>query len=317
LTKVNEEKLQKLDDAIKDAEKNFGESEIRVANLKKAEYYTRIGDKDKAVSQLRLTLEKTVAPGQRIDVVLMQIRLGVFFGDSALVTRDVEVAKGMIEAGGDWDRKNRLKVYEAVHYMSIREFAKAAHLFLDGIATFTALELVSYETFIYYTILSSVIALDRVNLKKKVIDSPEVLAVIDKNPTMRDLLHALYDCDYALFFQALADATDNLKTQRMLAKHCAFVCKELRVKAYSQLLESYRSVQLSKMASAFGVTEPFLDNELSRFIASGRVHCKIDKVNGIIETTRTDGKDAQYQQVLKQGDLLLAKIQKVNRVINL
>jgi 26S proteasome regulatory subunit N7 len=35
--------------------------------------------------------------------------------------------------------------------------------------------------------------------------------------------------------------------------------------------------------------------ELSRFIAAGRLHCKIDKVNEIVETNRPDNKNWQYQ----------------------
>jgi 26S proteasome regulatory subunit N7 len=56
--------------------------------------------------------------------------------------------------------------------------------------------------------------------------------------------------------------------------------------------------------------------ELSRFIALGRIHCKIDKVNGIVETTRPDTKNALYQSAIKQGDLLLNRVQKLSRVIN-
>lgn len=33
------------------------------------------------------------------------------------------------------------------------------------------------------------------------------------------------------------------------------------------------------MATAFGVGEPFLDRELSRFIAAGRLNAKIDKAS--------------------------------------
>jgi hypothetical protein len=39
----------------------------------------------------------------------------------------------------------------------------------------------------------------------------------------------------------------------------------------------------------------FFDRELSRFIAAGRLHCKIDKVGGIVETNRPDSKNWQYQ----------------------
>ena len=41
----NETDLKKIDDDIEDATKNLGETEVRDLMLKKAEYYSRIGDK--------------------------------------------------------------------------------------------------------------------------------------------------------------------------------------------------------------------------------------------------------------------------------
>ena len=57
--------------------------------------------------------------------------------------------------------------------------------------------------------------------------------------------------------------------------------------------------------------------ELSRFIAAGRLHCKMDRVGGVVETNRPDSKNWQYQAMVKQGDLLLNRIQKLSRVINI
>jgi hypothetical protein len=37
----------------------------------------------------------------------------------------------LIEQGGDWDRRNRLKVYRGLHLLSIRQFAKGGELLLD------------------------------------------------------------------------------------------------------------------------------------------------------------------------------------------
>lgn len=45
-----------------------------------------------------------------------------------------------------------------------------------------------------------------------------------------------------------------------------------------QFLESYKSVTLDSMASAFDVGLPFLDSEISDFICAGRISAKIDKV---------------------------------------
>ena len=46
-------------------------------------------------------------------------------------------AGALCEEGGDWERKNRLKVYEALFALATRDFKRGAELFLDSIATFT------------------------------------------------------------------------------------------------------------------------------------------------------------------------------------
>jgi 26S proteasome regulatory subunit N7 len=50
-----------------------------------------------------------------------------------------------------------------------------------------------------------------------------------------------------------------MKTNRYLAPHAGVFCKELRVLAYKQMLDAYKSVELSAMARSFNVTVPFLD----------------------------------------------------------
>lgn len=75
----------------------------------------------------------------------------------------------MIEEGGDWDRRNRLKIYEAFHLMSIRNFQSASNLFLEALASFTAEELFEFKTLVYYIVISGLLTLDRVTLQTKVL----------------------------------------------------------------------------------------------------------------------------------------------------
>lgn len=74
----------------------------------------------------------------------------------------------LIEKGGDWDRRNRLKVYHGLYYLSIRDFKNAAENFLESISTFTSYELMDYKNFVIYTVLTSMIALPRTELREKV-----------------------------------------------------------------------------------------------------------------------------------------------------
>lgn len=164
----NESKLKELDAAIEDAEQNLGEMEVRESNLKKAEYLCHIGSKDAALSAFRKTYEKTVSLGHRLDIIFHNIRIGLFYIDHDLVTRNIERAKSLIEEGGDWDRRNRLKVYQGLYCMVIRDFKAASGYFLDTVSTFTSYELMEYSTFVRYTVYMGMFALPRNQLYDKV-----------------------------------------------------------------------------------------------------------------------------------------------------
>jgi len=51
------------------------------------------------------------------------------------------------------------------------------------------------------------------------------------------------------------------------------------VVAYTQFLESYKSVALASMAAAFNVSNEFLDHEVAELIVAGRINARIDKVS--------------------------------------
>jgi len=295
----------------------LGESEVREVHHEKAAYLCQIGDKEKAAQALTRTFEKTVGSGGKLDVLFTTIRLGIFWDDDTLVASNLEKAKGLIEQGGDWDRRNRLRTYDALYMLRCRNFKKAAQILLEIMPTFNAYEVFSFNDFIKYTVLLSMMTLERRQLKESVVDAPEVLSVVAKIPDLEPFLNALYDCDYKTFFVRLANITDSLKQDRYMSRHARYFCREMRIRAYAQKLFSYRTVQMSSMAADFGVTVEFLDQELSRFIALGHLPCRIDKVGNVVQMIRENNQSAQYQSVIKHGDVLLTRVQNLSRVINM
>ncbi|KAG1149897.1 hypothetical protein G6F37_003305 [Rhizopus arrhizus] len=313
----NEEELKKFDEKAANAEQNEGETEVNEALLAKADYYAKIADKENALAAYENLLKRSITTGTRIDIIFTYVRIGFFFNDNNLVRTNIEKLRELIEQGGDWDRRNRLKVYEGVYLMSIRDFKGAATLFLDTLSTFTSTEIMSYKEFVKYAVLTSLISMKRVDIKKRVLDAPEVLEVISDIPHLEDYMNSLYNCQYTQFFRSLAAIEQaHLRSSRYLLPHMRYYIREMRILAYAQLLESYRSLTVTSMAQAFGVSEDYIDRDLYKFIAAGRLNCVIDKVNGIIETNRPDAKNAQYQSVIKHGDVLLNRIQKLSRVID-
>lgn len=131
------------------------------------------------------------------------------------------------------------------------------------------------------------------------------------------LVRSLYDCDYQAYLHAMLEVEPVLQGDRFLHPHTAYWMRELHILAYKQYLDSYQSVTLSAMAQAFGVTEDFIDRHVSQYIASNRLSAKIDKYEGIIRSSRPDLQNAQYREMIQKGDLLLNRIQKLARVVDL
>lgn len=321
LKKENQQQVEELQKKIAEAEEEEEELAIVENWVKLGEYYAKIGDREQAISTLRKAFELTGSSGVKIDISLTIIRIGFFFDDKVFVAQELEAVKLLIDKGGDWERRNRYKTYNGLYLMSTRQFSEAADLLIDSLATFTSTEIASYEEIAEYGVLCGAICLDRVDLKRKVIDSPEVLSLLSTTPALEPLTmmtNSLYTCEYATFFRALAQVEEEfLRACRYLAPHSAYYVREMRQKAYAQLLESYKTLSMKSMADAFGVSVEFLDADLSKFVPQKRLNCVIDRVNGIIVTNRPDNKNAQYQQLVKHGDALLTKLQKYGAAVRL
>ncbi|KAM0077854.1 proteasome regulatory particle subunit [Fusarium odoratissimum] len=373
LKEDNDRELQEFQKEEDDAVEQAGDTEVMAAQGRRAEFWARVGDKDKAIAAYESLSEKTGILGTKIDLVLAIIRMGLFYGDKPLVKKHVERAKSLVESGGDWDRRNRLKAYEGLHLLTLRSYNLAAPLLLDSLSTFTSYELCTYSNLVVYSVLAGSVSLKRVDFKSKVVDAPEIKAILgdgeDKllalsgalsaGPGADDttgakapktataavnlttlgtsteqpeaemaidfsplalLVSSLYNGNYKTFFKSLAEVEEQFLNQdRYLHEHKNWFIREMRLRAYQQLLQSYRVVGLESMANDFGVTVDFLDRDLARFIAAGRIPCTIDRVTGkgVIETNRPDDKNKQYQDVVRQGDQLITKLQKYGQAVRL
>lgn len=322
LKNENEKQIAELNKKIKDAEEDDEtKDEILPSTIRLAEYYTEIIDKQNAIATYKKALELTQSTGSKIDILLTLARIEFFFNDYPAVAKYLDQVKAQIDKGGDWERRNRYKTYHGIYLLATRNFSEAAKLLIDSLATFTSTEICSYEQVAHYSIVAGVLSLDRVDLKSKIIDSPEILSIYSSTSYLEPLINltnSLYTCQYNYFFQYLLETHDKLLlTNKYLNQHANYFLRELRCKAYGQLLESYKSLSLKSMARNFSISEEFLDQDLCKFIPNKKLNCTVDKVNGIIETNRPDNKNSQYHLLIKQGDNLLTKLQKYGAAVKL
>ncbi|EDO06141.1 proteasome PCI/PINT domain family protein [Babesia bovis T2Bo] len=317
LKENNERVISELDEKIDFAEKNYGTSEVKDAILEKANYYLKIGDMDNAVFQYEVALKQTVGVNSKLEIVLCLLRIAFFFHDIPLLMKYMEKAKTDIDNRGDWEMRNRLHVYEALELIICRKFKPAAEILMNSLSTFTATELITLEDVVMYTVVLSLVTMDRPTLRTKVLESPEVSQVATEGSLLHQLLYDFYHCNYKNYMFNLARTYDLILRDKYMSRHCKYILRQARLPAYRQFLRPYKSVTIENMSHAFQLPPDFIEDELVSYISGMRLDCKIDLVNGIIENNIMDERNTNYIEIVKEGDMLLNRIQKLSRIVDM
>ena len=309
---------------IEELQKKMEEDVDGIEEVDKATYIFEIGKIYKeqkmfpqAIAQFKETISNTKSFNTKIDALFEICHIGLMTKDLDLLKEYLEKIKESLKEGGDWEKKNRLKVYDGLYLLFNRNFKEAGKNFLDALMTFTSYELFDFKTFVFYTAVINIISVDRKTLKEKIIDNSDVLSCINDIPHLQSFLNTFYDGEYEKFFKELYFIIQVLKKDFYLSKHYNYYINEMRVKVYSQFLQSYKTVTMDNMAKVFGVSTNFIDRELSNFISQGRINAKIDKVSGIIECNHNEENVDLYQATIRDSDILISKIHKLSKLLEI
>ena len=106
-----EEEIKKFDDKIADAEANLGDTEVRDAIFDKANFYKQVGDFPNAIKTYDLALKKSVGVSKRLEVQFVLLSIYLNQRDLPNIKASIDKCKKFLEEGGDWEGKNKLKVF--------------------------------------------------------------------------------------------------------------------------------------------------------------------------------------------------------------
>ena len=157
---------------IEEFKKKMEEEVDGIEELDKAQYIFEIGKiykeqkmMNEAISQFKETISKTISFNRKIEAIFEICHIGLLEKNLDLLKEYLQKIKDLLKEGGDWEKKNRLKVYEGLYLVLIRNFKEAGKNFLDALMTFTSYELFDFKTFVFYTAVINIISVDRKTLK--------------------------------------------------------------------------------------------------------------------------------------------------------
>lgn len=171
-----------------------------------------------------------------MDIAFKLIGIYLAVENNHKIKENIDECYKLLEKGGDWERKNKLKVYEGIYRLITRDFLAASKLFVDVLPTFNCPEIMSYERLVTYSVLTGILNMDRVSIKKKIMESSEAIIYLMKLPDIKEYLESFYHCRYHDFFQVFLKVIDLVKTDTFLRLHTRYFIRETRVIIYAQFL---------------------------------------------------------------------------------
>lgn len=200
-----EQEIAKLDEKITDAEKNYGTVEIRDAIMEKAKFFQDKKMYEEASKVYMVAYSITAGSSKKMDILFEILLMAMDTQNLDLIRENIEKCKDLLKKGGDWEHRNRLKVFDGIYNLLIRNFKEAATLFIECIPTFTSPDIFSFRNLVFYTVLTSMVAIERNVIRQKIVHSPEILSEIREIPYLKQFSHALYNCQYKEFLEAFGN----------------------------------------------------------------------------------------------------------------
>lgn len=197
------EDLSKIEERIKQAQDDGDDVMLRDALASKAEHFEGQKDYPKAIENYQLALAKTAGAQKKLEYQLAVLHIYFVTDNFAKFGEQLEICERLNEEGGDWEKKNKIMVYEGLWLIKKRDFEKAANTLLSCVNTFNAPEIIPFEKLVFYGVVLGMVTLHRKDLKSKVIDNSEIIAVLREDEMLFDYLFSLYERRYNDHFKSL------------------------------------------------------------------------------------------------------------------
>jgi hypothetical protein len=168
-----------------------------------------------------------------------------------------------------------------------------------------------------YATLSALAALDRGEVKRRVLDNEAFSAVLSTMPEARLLLEDFVASRYASLFERLGKLRPRMQLDSVLAPLAAELEVTIRQKALKQYFGPYSSVDLTRMAAAFACDVEQLEDELAQLIADDHIQARIDSHNKRLFARQSDERADTFAAVINAGEAYVRNMQALLLKLNL
>lgn len=272
--------------------------------------FTALGDHHYARGELHSALKNYVRTrdycsnsAHSLDTCLNVIKVSLELGNWSHVMSYVSKAEQLADPKSKPLIAAQLKICSGLAQLSTQKYKLAARKFIDVGPELgnSYASVVSARDIGVIAGLTALATFDRAELRRRVLDNPQLAAYLELTPGLGDLLKDFYASRYAPCLGHLATLRPLVELDFHLWNHVRPLYELIRSRALVQYFSPYSSARLDQMADAFKTDVAGLTQELSKLIMDGHIAARIDSHNGILYARSTDLRSNVYEKMMVTG----------------
>ena len=299
-----------LDAELNGYKTNMIKESIRMGHNDLGDFHRERGDLQTAFKCYVRTRDYCTTPRHVIQMCLNVVRVGVESENYAHVGNYASKALSLPDASVAADPAALAQLGRAAGLAALhsRRYAQAARKFTDACGDHgeSPDEVMTAADAARCGGLCALATFDRDELRRRAVDAPAFRAALESAPEIRGIIDDFYGSRYASAMEALRKARPRVDLDPHLRDVADDVFRAIRQRALAQYVSPYVTVDLAKMAVAFGgdgtpenVAE--LEKELAGLIVEEKIAARIDSREKTLWKKSSDARAAAYERAISAG----------------
>ncbi|KAH8101716.1 PCI-domain-containing protein [Cristinia sonorae] len=199
----------------------------------------------------------------------------------------------------------KLDLALAMSYLGQGQYEKAAQAFLkvgplSGLDGWAGVLIAPGDIAIYGT-LCALATYSRAQIQAQLLENDNFGVYIEQEPYVRELIDAYMSSRFKTVLEILERYSTRHFIDIVLSQHVPFLMNSIREHALVLYFQPFASINLERMAAAFGWTSEYLEEQVVALIKKGSIEARVDRQNKVLKARTTDQRAALFQRALKSG----------------
>jgi len=307
MEKQMNQRLERAESEVAQAKSRAVRESIRMGHMEVGHICLERGNLQDALKAYLRSREFTSTPQHNTDMCLSVAIVSIALSQY----RQAATYMSKIETMDDESIRAKVRAIAGLNALHEGQYKTAARSFLEVDASQLSFSSVlSVEDVAIYGCMCALATFNRPDLRQLVLESKAFKPLLDLVPDFKTLVHHFVDSKYGECLQCLNALKPQLMLDLHMHKFAEDVCTTISDKILIQYFTPYNSVDLRRMAQAFGNDVNTLEKSLAQLISKGRLPARIDSQAKTMHRRQTDDRHETMAKVKRLAKLHTSEIRR-------